>query len=340
MNKGDALLVELDFTVNGEALQEGEWDDIELVLNSKSYTLKNGDIYWDGEAYVFYLSEAETKKLSFTNLYQLRLLKGDYVISSNVLKFRVGGGISKLYLTDYQGNPSKYNELIERTITSIVSDASVIGDYAFRGCNALTSARFTEATSVGYGAFYGCESLENVTLEKATTIGMEGFASSEIKTLNAPELVNVDAMGLYMATSLKQITAPKLKTIGTTAFASCTSLEEVTFPELTTIEANAFNGCRGMVKADMGNLESISNNAFVNTASLEDLILRKTDSICTISGGLNSNPFTVSNLYLNGGNIYVPNDLIEAYESDVMWSRILSGQANLHFVAIEGSVYE
>ena len=48
--------------------------------------------------------------------------------------------------------------IIPNTITSI-------GDYAFYGCNGLTSITIPESvTSIGYGAFYGCNSLDKILL--------------------------------------------------------------------------------------------------------------------------------------------------------------------------------
>lgn len=338
MNKGDAFLFDLDFTVNGIPLAEGEWDEIEFSLGKKSYYLSEGDIFMNGGVYSVFISQEDSFAFSFTNYYQIRAKKGDNVYSTKVSRLKVGRVLSNTVLGEANENLSKYNAIIDRTITSIKSDASIIGDYAFRGCNALESAEFTEAVAVGFDAFYGCESLTDVILNKATTIAMEAFASSGIKTLTAPELVNIDSMGVYMAMSLEKITAPKLQTIAQTALASCASLEDVSFPNLTSIGANAFNGCRAMKSADLGKISSIANNAFVDTVALEEIVLRKNDGIVTLPSS--NNPFNVSNLYVNGGSIFVPSSLIASYESNLRWANLLSNQPNLHFVAIEGSKYD
>lgn len=339
MNKGDALLIELDYTVNGEALQEGEWDDIEFSLNSKSYSLSNGDIYWDGEAYVCYLSEADTFDLRFTNIYQLRLAKDGYVISSPITQWRVGGVLSKKYITG-EITTSRYDELIDRTITSINSNASKVGEFAFRGCNDLTSATFPEATEIGDWAFYGCESLENATFSKATSIGAEAFASSGLEEIDAP-LVETISNSFTNCHSLAEVNLPKLKTIGLNAFSAC-GFAEASFPECETMAQNAFSNNANLEVLDLGNVASIPSNAFASCTNFDTLILRKSDSICTI--GANSNAFNntpFGNSTWSGGKIYVPQALIETYETDLgRWATILSKNANNEFVAIEGSIYE
>ena len=339
MNKGDALLIELDYTVNGEALQEGEWDDIEFSLNSKSYSLSNGDIYWDGEAYVCYLSEADTFDLRFTNIYQLRLAKDGYVISSPITTWRVGGVLSKKYITG-DITTSKYNALIERTITSINSDASKVGEFAFRGCNDLTSATLTEATEIGDWAFYECESLTKATLSKATSIGTEAFASSGLENIDAP-LVETIEDSFKNCHSLSEINMPKLKTIGMNGFTGC-GFAEASFPECESIGQGAFSNNSTLEALDLGNVASIPSNAFASCTNFDTLILRKNDSICTI--GTNSNAFNntpFGNSTWSGGKIYVPQALIETYETNLgRWATILSKNANNEFVAIEGSEYE
>lgn len=339
MNKGDALLIELDYTVNGEALKEGEWDDIEFALNSKSYSLSNGDIYWDGEAYVCYLSEADTFDLRFTNIYQLRLAKDGYVISSPITQWRVGGVLSKKYITG-EITTSRYDALIERTITSINSNASKVGEFAFDGCNALTTAIFPEATEVEGWAFNGCEALKKVVLSKATSIGAEAFASSGLEKIDAP-LVESIGDSFKNCSYLTDVNMPKLKTIGTLAFNS-SGIVEASFPECESIGQTSFANCPNLEVLDLGNVANIPTNAFASSTKFDTLILRKSDSICTIginSTAFNNTPF--GNSTWSGGKIYVPQALIEAYETNLgRWAYVKGLNANNKFEAIEGSIYE
>jgi len=338
MNKGDALLIELDYTVNGEALQEGEWDDIEFALNDKSYSLSDGDIYWDGEAYVCYLSEADTFDLRFTNIYQLRLAKDGYVISSPITQWRVGGVLSKKYITG-EITTSRYDALIERTITSINSNASKVGVYAFDGCNALTTAIFPEATEVEGWAFNGCEALKKVILSKAISIGAEAFASSGLVEIDAPLVESIDSNAFANTVLTAKLNMPKLKTIGLNAFNSC-EFTEATFPELETVGQGAFAHNSNLEVLDIGTCTSIGQSAFSSCTRFDTLILRSPTkvSIGIRTWAFDATPF--GNL-ATGGTIYVPADLIEAYETDLSrWAYVKGLNANNRFVAIEGSIYE
>ena len=341
MNKGDALLIELDYTVNGEALQEGEWDDIEFSLNNKSYSLSNGDIYWDGEAYVCYLSEADTFDLRFTNIYQLRLAKDGYVISSPITTWRVGGVLSKKYITGDIPTP-RYNALIDGSITSIKSDATTIRPYAFAWCEELVSAEFTEATDVGAYAFWDCQKLKSVKLEKCTNIHEYAFKkniASVLEEVDAP-LVTRIGQNAFENSALKEINAPNLTSVGGSSFYG-TNIEEAMFPNLETITGDkVFYNCANLQVADMGSVSTIDKELFVGCTSLDTLILRNTTTVPYIQNRttmFDGSPFGANG---TGGTIYVPNDMLESYASDRNWNTVKNYNANNKFEAIEGSIYE
>ena len=104
-----------------------------------------------------------------------------------------------------------------------------IGDWAFNGCNSLSSITLPEGlTSIGKKAFFRCFSLSSITLpEGLTSIGDSAFSNCE---------------------SLSSITLPEgLTSIGDSAFSYCISLNSITLPEgLTSIEDGAFRGCNSL----------------------------------------------------------------------------------------------
>lgn len=344
MNKGDALLIELDYTVNGEALQEGEWDDIEFSLNSKSYSLSNGDIYWDGEAYVCYLSEADTFDLRFTNIYQLRLAKDGYVISSPITTWRVGGVLSKKYLTGDIPTP-RYNALIDGSIKSIKSDVSTIRPYAFAWCEELESAEFTEATDVGAYAFWDCRKLKTVVLEKCNIIHEYAFKKNHASVLESVDAPNVTALygNAFEGSAIKEIELPNLDSIGGECFKN-SSIEVAMFPKLRQwLGINDFQGCAQLKVVDLGLTDIIENDAFEDCTSLNTMILRcpQVVEISARTTMFDGSPFGADG---TGGTIYVPNDLLETYTSDrstrTTWQYIKGLNANNQILPIEGSIYE
>ena len=114
----------------------------------------------------------------------------DYLIENGVLKY-VKPGVNEFVIPD--------------SVTSI-------GDYAFRGCNSLTSVTIPDSVrSIGEGAFEGCSSLGSVTIESGvTSIGSDAFEDCD---------------------SLTSVTIPgSVTSMGSGVFSGCGSLERITIP--------------------------------------------------------------------------------------------------------------
>lgn len=104
MNRGDAQIISLSINIDGEPISEGYADDIELTFNAQSGAhcvkkkLKNGTIAWDAanNRYAAYLSQEDTFRFTVgDNKWQLRLLKGNIVISTQFGTLSVGDANSK-----------------------------------------------------------------------------------------------------------------------------------------------------------------------------------------------------------------------------------------------------
>ena len=95
MNRGDTLDIVLAYTVDGEPIQEGDFDEIEFSIGSRRYTLTDGDITWDeGEGYIISIGQEDTLDMGRAE-YQVRFKKGSKVISSSVNTLILGKSISK-----------------------------------------------------------------------------------------------------------------------------------------------------------------------------------------------------------------------------------------------------
>ena len=104
MNRGDAKTLTLNIFINNEPITSDYADEIEVTFNKEcgsfcvQKTLSNGDITWNEAVskYQMFLSQEDTFKLKTgVNTVQLRLLKGDVVISSIINSFTIGGVNSK-----------------------------------------------------------------------------------------------------------------------------------------------------------------------------------------------------------------------------------------------------
>ena len=104
-----------------------------------------------------------------------------------------------------------------------------IGDYAFSGCNGLTSVTIgNSVTSIGDSAFYRCSGLTNITIpDSVTSIG---------------DLAFYDCTGLTSITIGNSVTS-----LGDWAFCDCTGLTTITIGNsVTSIGKSAFYGCSGL----------------------------------------------------------------------------------------------
>lgn len=116
------------------------------------------------------------------------------------------------------------DSLIDRTITTITSDATSIGSNAFSNCASLTKANFPNVTSIGRNAFQQCTSLTEANFPNATSISSNAFNS---------------------CASLTEVSFPKVTSIGSNAFRNCSRLQyfdmsEVDKPPI--ITTNTFYG--------------------------------------------------------------------------------------------------
>lgn len=96
MNKGDTVNVILDFTLDGEPIKPGDFDEIEFTFGNKQYTLTDGGVTFDAEEGVFkvFISQADSLALPDVFEYQVRFKKGIDVYSTRTQKAVLGKTLS------------------------------------------------------------------------------------------------------------------------------------------------------------------------------------------------------------------------------------------------------
>lgn len=119
------------------------------------------------------------------------------------------------------------------------------------------------------------------------------------------------------ATKLITVNLPNVTSIGTYAFYGCTALITVHFPSATSIPSQSFYNCTKLQHADFGKAGSIAAQAFNACSALTELILRKSDAVCTLS---NTNGINNSPIGKGTGYVYVPSALVESYKAASNWS--------------------
>lgn len=217
------------------------------------------------------------------------------------------------------GDTSTEDGVIDRSLTTIENDrVTKVGDYAFRGCTALTCASFKNALSIGGYAFYNCTALESFTAPAAQSIGSYAFYNCDALTaLDFSNLTTLGANAFQNCSGLASVNLPMLTTIPSYAFGSCSSLTECVFPAATSVEANAFRMCSSLKKLDFAKLTAIANNAFYSATALETIILRNTSGVCSLAGLY---ALYGTKIAAGTGYVYVPSALLDDYKAASNWS--------------------
>ena len=180
-------------------------------------------------------------------------------------------------------------------ITSVIfEDVSVcnsIGDYAFYGCESLTSIEIPNSvTSIGYSAFEDCTALEEIYFNAASMADLSSyddvFDSAGINGDGITVTIGKDVTKIpaYLFCPYQNSYAPKItsvifenesvcNSIGDYAFSGCTALTSIVIPNsITSIGYYAFEDCTALEEiyfnaASMANLSSsngVFNNAGIN----------------------------------------------------------------------------
>lgn len=123
--------------------------------------------------------------------------------------------------------------VIDKSVTSITSNAAEVGQYAFCGCEQLETVSFPMATKIQGCAFIGCKALVSVSAPNATEIRSD-----------AVNYFMFDMEGNY-----------DKGTLG--AFSGCTALATVDFPAAVTIWRGAFSGCTGLTELKFPRVKTI-----------------------------------------------------------------------------------
>ncbi len=170
-----------------------------------------------------------------------------------------------------------YNDLvIDNSYTSVSSGAFtgtnivnitfqnkdiVIGDYAFKNCETITTVTFptTFGATVGKYAFYGCKAITNVNnLENVAKIDNYAFSNTTFKKANIGSNVVVGE-GAFFTTGLEEVAIGANSKFGLGAFQANTSLKVVRMAEEGNIHFGVacFANCTQLMNIDLSKTDSV-----------------------------------------------------------------------------------
>ena len=169
-----------------------------------------------------------------------------------------------------------------RTSYTITDSVISIGDYAFMGCDSLTSVAIGKGvTSIGDYAFAWCDSLTSVTIpDSVKRIGSSAFYDTGILNNSSNWENYVLYIDNHLIKAKEEISGSYsiktgTKTIAGGAFEWCDSLTSVTISDsVTSIGKSAFYDCNGLTSVAIGNgVTSIGDYAFDGCTGLTSITI-------------------------------------------------------------------
>ena len=144
------------------------------------------------------------------------------------------------------------------------------------------------------------------------------YDCSQLTTIDIPNVTNIGDQVFAFCASLTSVNFDSVTVIGQRAFSDCTGLQEIYLPSLQYNGVSmAFYNCPNLIRAELGELSALKMYDFYGCSSIETIILRKTDAICT----LHAKTFYNGDAVTNGtGYIYVPAALLEEYKAATNWT--------------------
>lgn len=179
-------------------------------------------------------------------------------------------------------------------------------DYAWDTLRKCYALRYANISSITYGG--------TNTTQYAGSLNSP-FDGCTATSVSCPNLENAGWQMFVGMSSCRSFYLPKVKTIARAAFDKCSAIEVLELPKLQRLDTYALSNCT-----------SLHTLVLANSAVAE---------LVNISA-LNNTPFASNG---TGGTLYVPENLISAYQSANNWATIL-GYANNSIEAIEGSIYD
>ena len=180
--------------------------------------------------------------------------------------------------------------IAKETNYTIPNSVTTIENWAFGGCNSLTSINIPNSvTTIGEGAFWGCDSLTSINIPNSvTTIGNSAFENCKsLISINIPNSVTkIEGGAFSKCKSLTNINIPNsVITIGNSAFNGCKSLISINIPNsVTTIGEYVFSDCYSLTSITIPNgVTTIGKHAFSCCVSLTSITIP--NSVTTIEDG-------------------------------------------------------
>ena len=238
-------------------------------------------------------------------------------------------------LAEVTYNACESNSNLKTVDLSRLSHLREIGDYAFKGCSALTTIKLNSSTSLGIRteAFANCTSLTTLNLTSnvydiwgSAVNGCSNLKTITVSTLNK-HLCDVNGI-VYSKDKTELVRCPPghnttifnhssfpstLKKIGLRAFATCKKIQMIHIPYgVKTIEM-CFQECTGLTTLQIPS--SVTDFGYAMWGDIPNLTYFYYN-FSTPPSGMPYGPYSSAPRI----TLYVPDEAIEAYKKATYWS--------------------
>ena len=234
------------------------------------------------------------------------------------------------------GADPRVNQIVNRTITEFNDNTiTALGMYSFYGCSKLTSVNVPKVTRADSSVFRECSSLTSIDLPAITALRSYFFyGCSKLTSVNIPNVVLLEPSVFQNCSSLTSIDLPNVTSAsGDSQFQGCRKLTSVNVPIFSKVPEHAFRDCSSLTSIDLPAAISLGMYSFYGCSALKMIILRSTETICSIvsKSALSTTPFASDG---TGGICLVPSALITEYQNATNWSTLYAAGTCL-FWALE-----
>jgi hypothetical protein len=138
---------------------------------------------------------------------------------------------------------------------------------------------------------------------------------TQLVSVSLPACTKIEGNSIKGCTNLTSVNLPECTNAQGYAFDGCTKLASVSLPKCTNATANVFSGCTKLESVTLANT-ALGTNLFKNRSYLTSLTLTARQVVTLDSSALSGTPIASGN-----GTVYVPSDLVSAYQADSNWSQ-------------------
>ena len=198
---------------------------------------------------------------------------------------------------------------------------STVRKYTVRFYNGTTLAQTVSEVPYGSNASYTGDTPAKTDVEKPEDYEFTGWNPSPNGITGNTDcyaqyrFIGYISVGIVERSISGDYSNDRVTTVGAYAFQNCSGLTSVSFPNVTSIGDYAFNAAHKLAKADLPKVTSIGQHGFSAANALETLILRDTETVCT----LGADGLYYTKIHSGQGYIYVPAALVDSYKETACW---------------------